>query len=167
MEEFRIITGFSNYEISNLGNVKNKTTGKIMKQSINVFGYYFVSMTNDKNIKQQCRVHRLIGLTFIPNPNNKPIIDHINNDRKNNNINNLRWASSEENNGNRSLTNKNKSGYIGVHFDKHMKKWRAQITHNKKLIDLGYFNNIEDAVNVRVMKSRELRGVFSNQFEKK
>jgi len=61
---------------------------------------------------------------------------------------------------------RNKSGFIGVHFDKHMQRWRAQIHHNKKTICLGYYINIDDAVIARVKKSKELFGEYVNKCEK-
>ena len=89
MEEFKLIKGFENYSVSNLGNVKNNKTNRILKQDNNK-GYKLVKF-NGKNK----RVHRLIAEAFIPNPDNKPCIDHINNIRNDNRIENLRWATNK------------------------------------------------------------------------
>ena len=100
------------YEVSNLGRVKSlnyKGTGKgkILKNIECSNGYLTVSLT--KNGKQKVfYIHRLVAVTFIPNPENKPCIDHINTIRTENCIWNLRWVTYEENNNN-SLTKKKMS----------------------------------------------------------
>ncbi len=85
METYKNIIGFENYEVSNLGNVRNKTTGRILKPIINSKGYKCVSLSNNNKIKIH-KVHRLVGIAFIPNPKNKAMIDHIDNDKTNNNV---------------------------------------------------------------------------------
>ena len=65
MEEWRVITDFPNYYVSNLGNVKNIKTSKIMKQTIKS-GYYHVCLTNE-TIKKIFKIHRLVALSFINN----------------------------------------------------------------------------------------------------
>jgi hypothetical protein len=165
-EEFKIINKFSNYEISNFGNVKNIKTGKILNQYFNTDGYKTVSMKNDDGKKTKQLVHRLIGFAFIPNPNNKPYIDHINNDKANNNINNLRWATAFENCCNCSKATNTTSGSKGVRYHSRDKKWRAEIKYNRKLINIGSFDNKNDAILARVNKAKELFGEFINKCEK-
>lgn len=75
--------------------------------------------------------------------------DHINHERLDNRINNLREVTADENSKNLSLRKSNKSGFTGVFFDKYAYKWRAQIKFNDKIISLGYFINIEDAIEAR------------------
>ncbi len=70
MEEYKLIKNFESYSVSNLGNVKNNNTNKILKQN-NSNGYKRVSL-NGKYL----RVHRLVAEAFIPNPENKPCVDH-------------------------------------------------------------------------------------------
>ena len=92
-------------------------------------------------------------------------MDHRDNNRLNNNVNNLRYVNSQQNNFNRSLSSKSTSGYKGVTFDKSNQKWKAQISINKKIKHLGYFTNKEDALKARLKKSVEIQGEFINQCE--
>lgn len=96
VEEYKDIQGYENYLISNLGNIKNKKTNKILSTYKNHNNYVYVSLyKNGKSNK--IRVHRLVGKAFIQNPDNKPEIDHIDKKRDNNIFTNLRWATHSEN----------------------------------------------------------------------
>lgn len=163
MEEFRIIEDNTNYSVSNLGNVKNNDTGKILKQSISN-GYAIIRLWKNGKGKNY-RVHRLIALAFIPNPQNKPFIDHIDNNKTNNHIDNLRWCNNQENTWNRQLSSKNTSGFKGVNYYKPYKAWRAEMRVNGKAHHIGYYNNIEDAVKARCEYSIKIQGEFINKCE--
>ena len=165
MEEYKIIKDFENYEISNFGNVKNFNTGRILKPGNDGRGYFIVNLYKDGKQFTK-KIHKLVANAFLPNPLNKSCVDHIDNNRLNNNVENLRFASNRENNMNSKISIKNTSGFKGVHFNKKCKKWVAQITINGKNKNLGYFEKIEDAVNTRVRKAEELYGEYKNSCEK-
>ena len=84
------------------------------------------------------RVHRLIAKMFIPNPYNLPNIDHINHNKTDNRLENLRWVSQRDNNRNMSMSIKNTSGIQGVTFDKR-DNWRAQWCDNQGKVEGKYF----------------------------
>lgn len=92
---WKYIEGFTGYKISNRGSVMNVRTKRILKPYINN-GYYTVRLNKNKDefVKS---VHRLVAKTFIKNPNNLPVVDHINNDRLNNRLENLRWVTQRDN----------------------------------------------------------------------
>ncbi len=92
MEEFRNINNHPDFSVSNLGNIKNNLTQLIMKQRILKTGYCGIGIE-----RHEYRVHRLVAIAFIPNPDNKSVVDHIDNNRINNNFENLRWATVSEN----------------------------------------------------------------------
>jgi hypothetical protein len=165
VEEFRVIKGFQNYEISNFGNVKNNKTGRILKPGINSHGYKNVTLYIDGKYFHK-KIHKLVAEHFIENPHNKNNVDHINNNKLDNNVINLRWATSKENNMNRKLSSRNTSHYKGVSFHKPSNKWLAQIYINGKKKYLGTFDKIEDAINTRVKKAEEVFGEYKNQCEK-
>ena len=108
-EEWRKIDETLNHYVSNLGNVKNFGTKNILKQQ-NMRGYYYVSfrIRNSGRKLSRKQVHRLVGIAFIPNPENLPQIHHIDNNPSNNNVNNLMWVSNIEN-----TQSKNRSCDIG------------------------------------------------------
>ena len=112
------------------------------------------------------KVHRLVAEYFIKNPLNKPCVDHIDLNRTNNNVNNLRYATFQENARNRGLNVKNKSGVQGVCWHKRHKKWYAQIKVNYVTYYLGSFDNINDSKKARQNKVNEIYGEFANYLEK-
>lgn len=140
--EFVKINDYPNYSINILGEVRNDITGKIKKNQKDSKGYYQIGLSKN-NIRILFFIHRLIAIHFIPNPDNKPFIDHIDNNRLNNSIENLRWVSVQENSQNRKKNIKGTSIYKGVCFSKN--KWISQIQINKKHIHLGYFTDEKDA----------------------
>ena len=94
------------------------------------------------------RAHRLACLyTYGEWPTGQ--IDHINRNRSDNRICNLREVSNKQNGQNASKRSDNTSGHPGVCWNKRASKWLARIMHNRKNINLGYFENLEDAVAAR------------------
>lgn len=101
MEEeiWKDIEGFDNYQISNLCRVKNVKFNRFIKPLLGKHGYLCVNLYKDGKLKHLL-LHRLLAIAFIPNPENKPCIDHINTDRTDNRIENLRWTTQKENHNN-------------------------------------------------------------------
>ena len=98
MEEelWKPIESFENYEISTLGRIKNTTTDRILKVN-NKGGYLCISLVNSFE-KPAFKVHRLVALAFIPNPENKTDVNHKDKNGLNNNLSNLEWMTRQENN---------------------------------------------------------------------
>lgn len=96
MEEiWKSIPGFEDYTVSNLGRVMNKH-GRIMKLSNHKQGYKLIGLKKDK--KLYCRqVHRLVALAFIPNPDNLPQVNHKDECKTNNCVDNLEWCDAKYN----------------------------------------------------------------------
>ena len=148
MEEFKKIEEYENYEVSNKGNVRNTDTGRILKPCKNNWGYLSVNLYKD-GIRKKFKIHRLVGYAFIPNPENLREIDHIDQNKANNSISNLRWVSRSNNNRNRPKKQNGTSKFMGVCFDKKNEKYKAQINIDNKQIHIGYYEKEEDAAKAR------------------
>jgi len=98
MDEWKDIVGWP-YQINRDGLIIHKKSGRVKKPIIDQDGYYRTTLWNKQETKNGI-IHRELAIAFIPNPNNYPIVDHIDRDKKNNNLSNLRWASFEMNNSN-------------------------------------------------------------------
>ena len=159
------IKDFPHYCVSNLGNVKNIEINKILKQSFNEDGYKQISIYDENRKYHTKRVHRLVIEAFKENVGNKPCVDHIDNDRQNNNINNLRFATRVENGRNRVIGKNNTSGAKGIQYRKDMNKWRARITIDGLEVNLGHFDTFEDAKQARINKVKQVFGEFANKCE--
>lgn len=93
--EWKKIKGFENYEVSDEGKVRNITTGFVLKQEDNRGYLRVVLYINGK--KTHKKIHRLVAEAFIPNPDNKPQVNHRDEDKKNNSVRNLEWVTAKEN----------------------------------------------------------------------
>ena len=144
MTEFIQITNYPNYEINSLGEVRNIKKQRILKSSLNTGGYLQVPLYNN-GTRQLFRIHRIVALAFIPNPNSYLYVDHIDRVRTNNSVLNLRWVTKAENCQNASVRKDNKSGVAGVCFDNTWNNWVA--TRQGKY--LGSFKTMEEAINCR------------------
>ena len=175
MEEFRDVPGYEGlYQVSNLGNVKSlartimKSNGrkhsikeKILKPASdrNYLGINLYKKDKHKYYK----VHKLVAMAFlnhIPNGHIGLVVDHIDNNKLNNNLENLQLISARKN------SSKDRTGgasqYVGVCWSKQSKKWRAQIGINGKDRHLGTFTCELEASEAyqKALKDYELDGTM-------
>ena len=123
MERWKIADGSNvNYEISSYGRVRNKNTGKILKPCLKC-GYYQVNFAY--GIDKWVLIHRLVAKAFVENPYNHPVVNHKDENKKNNEYNNLEWCTTQYNNTygqgglarNHKIIQKDKSGVIVREWD--------------------------------------------------
>lgn len=100
MEEiWKDIPGYEGlYQVSNLGNVKSLYNNRLLKLCWRNTKKEYKAVYLSKKTKKTFFVHRLVAIAFIPNPDNKPCVDHINGDRLDNRVDNLKWVTNKENN---------------------------------------------------------------------
>ena len=164
MEEiWKPIENYENYSVSTFGQVRNDTTGRILKEWKT--GKYWRINLCKNGIIQKYLIHRLVAIAFIKNLEDKPDVDHIDNNPSNNKVENLRWATSQENNQNRLMSSRNKSGVKGVDWEESRLKWRAFICIDGIYINLGRYNTIEEATLARQTRANLAFGVFTNACE--
>jgi hypothetical protein len=102
MEEFEFIKGYENlYKISRGGSIYSCHYKKEMKQMTKEDGYKYVHLRKNRK-EYKGHIHRLLALQYIPNPDNKPEVDHIDRNKINNSLDNLRWVTRLENCHNKS-----------------------------------------------------------------
>ena len=147
-ELFRKVNDYINYSISNLGRIRNDKRGTFIKGCKDTRGYLMVHLSKN-GIPKMFRIHRLVGIYFIENINNCGEIDHINLNKLDNCVDNLRWATHSQNNANRGKFKNSTSIYKGVSFDKVRDKWISQIQKDNKNKNLGRFKTEIEAYNFR------------------
>ena len=109
-----------------------------------------IARLNGSVFKKSYYTHRIAWLIYYGEwPKNQ--IDHINQDPTDNRIENLRDVTQLENLKNQALRSNNKSGYIGVHFEKSKQKYRARVQINNSTKHIGYYNTIEEAAAARAV----------------
>jgi hypothetical protein len=151
IEIWKDIPGYEGlYEVSNIGRIKslnnkNNRWGKerIMNPNLYNRGYYIIGLTKDK-IRKKILVHQLVAIAFLGHKINRYnlIIDHINNIKTDNRVENLQIVSPRLN----VTKDKNRrSNYRGIYFNKEKQKWQAQIHVNNKHLYLGRFNTEKEA----------------------
>ena len=97
-EIWKEIEGFEGlYEVSTKGRVRNKKTNRILGGGYDNIGYRFVLLCKANSKPKQIKVHRLVALAFIPNPNKLPQVNHIDEDKLNNDVKNLEWVTASQN----------------------------------------------------------------------
>lgn len=92
--KWRTVEEFPDYKVSEDGDVMRIDSGKILKQRINE--YYYVKLSLNNKTKNRY-IHKLVAKAFVPNPNNLPKVDHIDNNKLNNKVSNLRWYTQSNN----------------------------------------------------------------------
>lgn len=138
------ITTHPNYYITTCGKVWNNVKQKYLKQSKDIQGYLHVRLSNN-GITKTIKVHKLIAIYYLNQIDNKLIVDHIDNNKLNNTVENLQLISQRLNS---SKDQKNKTSiYTGVHWSKKDNRWYASIRINKKKKNLGLFNTELEAHN--------------------
>jgi len=161
VEEWRDCVGFPDYMVSNEGRVRNKKPAqRILKGALNDRGYKVFNLRQDGKTRT-ISLHRLLAKAFIPNPQNKPFVDHIihaKDEPKNNALSNLRWSTANENARN-AHHEVGASNYPGVcaHYKG---KYHAKICYEGTQISLGLFKTAEEAAEVREAVALGLFGEF-------
>lgn len=96
-EVWKPVPGFEdNYEVSNFGRIRNSATKKVLVVTPDKRGYVAARLSVH-NVKYSIKMHRAVAIAFIPNPNGKPQVNHIDGNKSNNNVENLEWVTNGEN----------------------------------------------------------------------
>ena len=149
MELWKEIEGFPGYMVSNLGRVKSLNyshTGReqILKPSLHKNGYTSVELWK-QGIGKRIRTHKIVCLAFLPNPERKATIDHINRNRQDNRLENLRWATGSE----QQLNRNHSLGVLGERYISLVENLFRVFIHRQNLYVYKTFETLTEAIAFR------------------
>jgi hypothetical protein len=150
-EIWKTIDGYENYQVSNFGNVRSlnyrrSLLTKVLKATINSRGYYNINLYLD-GVPNRRQVHQLVAIAFLSHTpcGFEFVVNHKNFIKTDNRLTNLEIVSNRENCNLKHI--KSTSKYVGVYWNKRLKKWQSQIQIKRKLIYLGLYKDELDAHN--------------------
>ena len=156
MDTFKTIEEFPMYEINTIGQIRSKYSNKILKHKVKTIIYNKSTYTTHQiclckdGKKYYKSIHRLIAKAFIPNPDNKPDVDHIDHNPENNSLENLRWATHTENMRNKNKKSNNNSGHLHIHKYERQTTPLFEVRIIRGDVDFRkYFGNLEEAIKAR------------------
>lgn len=156
------INGFERYYIYTNGTIWDIKYDCRISTRIGNNGYARCELRCSHTMKQYSRlVHRLLAEHFLESWNSELQVDHIDRNRVNNDLSNLRMVTHTQNMQNRSMHKNNKSGYTGIRKSANG-RYIAEISYKSKMVYLGTFTTCSEAINVRdaaVLKYRGIRGI--------
>ena len=154
------IPGFPGYETNLNGQVWSDRSGRLLAGGLNKQGYPQFSLQTEGREWKLC-LHRVLAITFLGlNANSNLQADHRDEDKANNDISNIRIASRAENARNITSRRSNTSGHQGVSWDKESGNWLARIMLGGKSVNLGRFNDINEAAAARKAAEVKYFGTF-------
>ena len=157
------IQNYPNYLIYEDGKVWSKNR-KIFLKGRNQGHYLNVSLCLNGKPKEHY-IHRLVAIHYIPNPKHKPMVDHIDGNKLNNNVYNLRWVNNQENsNYFKSQKINNKSGHRCIRWIEQRKRWRFQKTIFGKIYTSVNYKTKQEAI---ISKFIFLKFIIPNLNKKK
>lgn len=145
------------YKINKNGEVWGCKRNKFLSICNDKDGYYVVRLSKNNKPKNHS-IHRLLATLFIPNPDNLPLIDHIDQNKNNNNLENLRWCSHSINQQNKQRGKANTSGFynIGTTTNNNGEYWRIAFEKDKQIVFSKCFKKdkytLEEVVAIRNQK---------------
>lgn len=127
LEGWRPVVGFPDYEVSNYGRVKSLKRGgsRILKLAVHRQGYLYVYLWRD-NQEHYRYVHRLVGMSFLDNPYNYPIVRHLNDVPSDNFMTNLEWGTQHDNMRDAITNDSFKSQEIPIRIVEDGREFRSQ-----------------------------------------
>lgn len=150
MEEWEQIETSPLYEVSNHGNVRHTKRKMNLKPRSSPkkadYVCYEVNIADETGKQRNQKIHQLVAIAFLPNPNNRSEIDHIDRNPANNKVENLRWVSRSENMINAGLRSDNKSGHTGIYFCSQKQKWKITYQFENKTHHGGFYDTKEEAI---------------------
>ena len=143
--EYRPVEGYDGYYAGYDGNIYSGKTHKILHPSMSYNGYGMVNLLNKDHKACTKRVNRIVALTWLPNPNNYPEVHHIDENKLNNSVDNLKWATRTENMNEGTVKNR-----IG-------KANSVSLINNKKTSRPVVLTNVKDGSKLYFPSTKEAR----------
>ncbi len=141
------IQDYENYLIYDDGRVYSKKYKRFLKPALHKDGYCMICLSKN-NKPKQFLIHRLIALHYIPLIDDKDFVDHIDRNRTNNDISNLRWVNRSENNINTPVYKNNKCGHKNISLLK-SNTYNVRIRRNGKIVYDKTFKTLDEAIIAR------------------
>ena len=157
-EHWKAVPQFENYLVSDRGRVKT-INGKILEQRKQSKGYMMVSLSNNGQY-WRALVHRLVAIVFIPNPDNLPQVNHINEIKTDNRVENLEWVSAKQNINHGTGHDRAFNSFIKNHPDWIKRKSCALVNDDGEIVE--EYSDMTEAAKMNNMARNSVRLSIKN-----
>lgn len=164
----KIIDNYSNYVIYEDGSIMSLNSNSLKKFFINESGYYTTMLSNETAKKKNFKVHRLVAQNFVPNPENKPQVNHKNGIKTDNRVENLEWVTASENAIHAHKNGLSKISKLNNEISRKRLKLRTGANNegSKKVINIitnKIYDSIREAAKENNINERTLWGYLNNK----